>query len=123
MKLSGTMIGTENSKVLGDFYNKILGEAGWQEGDWYGYQAGTGTLMIGTHSDVSGKNATPARLMINFEVTDVKAEFEKIKALGAEVVAEPYQPSPTDNPEIWLATFADPDGNYFQLATPWENKG
>lgn len=21
--------------------------------------------------------------------------------------------------EMWLATYADPDGNYFQLATPW----
>jgi len=22
--------------------------------------------------------------------------------------------------EMWPATFADPDGNYFQLATPWD---
>jgi predicted lactoylglutathione lyase len=22
--------------------------------------------------------------------------------------------------EMWIATFADPDGNYFQLMSPWE---
>ncbi len=23
---------------------------------------------------------------------------------------------------FWIATLADPDGNYFQLMTPWEDK-
>jgi predicted enzyme related to lactoylglutathione lyase len=50
----------------------------------------------------------------------VKATFDKLKALGAEVVAEPYRPQ--DNGEdFWLATLADPEGNYFQLATPIES--
>ena len=44
----------------------------------------------------------------------MQAEFERIKDLGAEVVKEPYE---LDG-NFWLATFADPDGNCFQLATP-----
>jgi hypothetical protein len=30
---------------------------------------------------------------------------------------EPYQPGPAGG-EMWLGTLADPDGNYFQLASP-----
>ena len=34
--------------------------------------------------------------------------------------AEPYQPGGDAGApsEFWLATFEDPDGNYFQLASP-----
>jgi predicted enzyme related to lactoylglutathione lyase len=31
------------------------------------------------------------------------------------VVKEPYELQ-----GMWIATFADPDGNYFQLMSPWE---
>ena len=40
-------------------------------------------------------------------------EFERIKGVGAAVIAAPYQIG-----EGWIATLADPDGNYFQLMTP-----
>jgi len=55
--------------------------------------------------------------MLNFSTPDVKGEFERIKALGAEVVAEPYEPGAGEG--MLMCTFADPDGNYFQLSTPW----
>jgi predicted enzyme related to lactoylglutathione lyase len=47
----------------------------------------------------------------------VIAESARIKQLGAQVVAEPYQPDGAPDGML-LATFADPDGNYFQLGTP-----
>jgi predicted enzyme related to lactoylglutathione lyase len=34
------------------------------------------------------------------------------------VVQEPYQPG--EAPEGWIATFSDPDDNYFQLLSPME---
>jgi predicted enzyme related to lactoylglutathione lyase len=55
----------------------------------------------------------------NLESTDVRGEFQRFKDAGATVVAEPYQmegSGPTD----WIATFADPDGNYFQLMSPMD---
>lgn len=122
MKLTGIMIGTEDSKKLGEFYTKVLGEPGWQQGDWYGFgkEANDSNLIIGPHSEVKGKNQEPARFIIPFVVDDVKAEFDRIKETGATVVAEPYQPNAEENAKVWLATFSDPDGNYFQLATPME---
>jgi predicted enzyme related to lactoylglutathione lyase len=121
MKLRGVMLGSENPKALGEFYTKIFGKPGWQQDDWYGFEIGSGNLMVGPHSEVKGMSESPARIMIHFDSDDVKADFERIKATGAKVVAEPYQPGKEDNPDTWLATLADPDGNYFQLATPWKS--
>lgn len=119
MKLSGVMLGSENSKKLAQFYTKVLGEPGWAENDWYAYNAGGANLVIGPHSEVKGTNKSPARIMITFDTVDVRKEFERIKAAGAKVIAKPYQPG-KDESGGWIATFADPDGNYFQLATPWK---
>ncbi|MDB5163443.1 MAG: hypothetical protein JWS12_60 [Candidatus Saccharibacteria bacterium] len=119
MKLKGVMLGTENSKQLGEFYTKILGKPGWQQNDWYGWDVDGGSLMIGSHSEVKGSNDMPGRIMITFETKDVQKEFDRIQSLGAKVVAKPYQPN-KDNSDMWLATFADPDGNYFQLTPPWK---
>lgn len=120
MKLRGIMLGSENPKELGEFYTKIFGEPGMQQGEWYGFLIGEGNLMVGPHSEVKGKNESPGRCIINFDSNDVAGDFEKIKGLGAEVIADPYQPDKDGSPDMWLATFADPDGNYFQLASPWK---
>jgi predicted enzyme related to lactoylglutathione lyase len=120
MKLRGVMIGSDQPKALGEFYTKIFGKPGWQEGDWYGFGIGDGSLTVGSHSEVHGKSQSPGRVMFNVEVEDVAQEFARIRDLGAEVIAEPYQPDKEGNPDMWLATLADPDNNYFQLATPWK---
>jgi predicted enzyme related to lactoylglutathione lyase len=62
---------------------------------------------------MGGSTKDPGRLMFNFETAQVKEEFERIRALGAAVIREPYQIG-----EGWIATLADPDGNYFQLVMP-----
>jgi predicted enzyme related to lactoylglutathione lyase len=53
--------------------------------------------------------------MFNFETTQVKEEFERIKAAGGAVIREPYEMGGG-----WIATLADPEGNYFQLVTPMD---
>jgi predicted enzyme related to lactoylglutathione lyase len=119
MNLNGIMLGTENSAKLAEFYTKVFGEPGWHDADWYGYAIGDGSLMIGNHSEVHGNSQEPARIIISITSKDVKADFEKIKAAGAKVVADPYLPDKS-KADMWLATLADPDGNYLQLSPPWE---
>ncbi len=46
----------------------------------------------------------------------MKGDFERFKAAGATVVQEPYNPG--DEGQMQIATFADPDDNYFQLVSP-----
>jgi len=111
------MIGTSNPKALAKFYEKVFKKKpDMQEGTWYGWNAGNSFISIGEHSKVKGKSKEPARIIINFETKEVKKEFKRIKALKAKVIEAPY-----DMDGAWVATFADPDGNYFQLMSPWRN--
>jgi predicted enzyme related to lactoylglutathione lyase len=46
----------------------------------------------------------------------VQGDFDRLKAAGATVVREPYGFG--EEPQASIATFADPDDNYFQLVSP-----
>jgi predicted enzyme related to lactoylglutathione lyase len=118
LKLTSVMIGSEDPEALSRFYTKIFGAPTWEDQGFTGWQLGGAGLMIGPHSDVKGRNEMPGRIIWFLETPDVKAEFERIKGLGASVVQEPYRPGGPENESLWLATVADPDGNYFQLASP-----
>src|SRR5688572_14638998 len=89
LNLNNIMLGSEDSKKLADFYTKVLGAPNpdWSDeaNGWFGFQAGDGSLVVGPHSDVRGKNQQPARVMLNFETSDVQGEFDRIKVVGAEV--------------------------------------
>lgn len=85
------------------------------DGGYTGFLVGNGFITVGPHDKVHGKAHDPERVILNLETREVKQEFDRIRGLGAHVVAEPYQME-----GAWIATLEDPDGNYFQLMTPWE---
>ncbi len=115
--LRSLLIFSEHPDALVAFYSKVFKkEPDWSGGDFKGFRVGDGEITFGPHDKVRGKNSNPERMMCNIETDMVKEEFERIKGLGATVIAEPYQPG--EEPDGWIATFADPDGNYFQLMTP-----
>jgi len=116
MNLNSILIGSENPAGLADYYTKLFGKPAWDQGGFIGWQIGTGSVTVGPHDQVKGKNGDPGRVMWNIETADVKGEFERLKAAGATVVQDPYQPG--EGTEMWIATFSDPDNNYFQLISP-----
>jgi predicted enzyme related to lactoylglutathione lyase len=116
LNLNSVMIGTQQPKEMAAFYEKVLGKpAGMvdEEFGFYGWEAGATYLSILDHSEMVGRTKDPGRILLNFETTQVKEEFERIKTLGGTVIKEPYEMEGG-----WIATLADPDGNYFQLVTP-----
>jgi len=115
VNLNSILIGSEDPQRLTDFYTKLFGDPGWDQGGYKGWMIGSGTVTVGPHDQVKGKNAAPGRLIWMIESPDVKADFDRFKAAGATVIREPYQPGAM--PEAWIATFADPDDNYFQLVS------
>jgi predicted enzyme related to lactoylglutathione lyase len=117
MNFNSILIGSEDAPALIAYYTKLFGEP-FSDGDFAGWQLGTGWLTVGPHSEVHGTNPQPGRLLWNLETTRVEAEFAKLAAAGAIVVREPY--SFEGLPDSRIATLADPDGNYFQLMTPME---
>ena len=116
LNLSSIMIGTKQLKALAGFYEKVIGRPSDMpdaENGFYGWKIGSGFLGVLEHSEMGGKTKDPGRVMLNFETPQVKEEFVRIKAIGAEVIREPYEMGGG-----LIATLADPDGNYFQLMTP-----
>lgn len=116
MNLNSILIGTDDPQRLVAYYTKLFGDPGWSEGGYVGWRIGTGSVTVGEHSEVDGKNPQPGRLIWNIECADVRAEFERLKDAGAIVVREPY--GTDDESDASIATFADPDDNYFQLLRP-----
>jgi len=118
LNLNSIMIGSRQAKEMAEFYKKVFDkEPDMEDGGWYGWSVGNTFLTIGEHSEVKERAQEPQRIIFNFETNEVKEEFERIKGVGATVVKEPYEMG-----GAWIATLADPDGNYFQLMTPWDNE-
>lgn len=116
LNLNSVMIGTKQTKALAAFYEKVLGKPADmvdEENGFYGWEVGSAYLSILDHSEMGGKTKDPGRVMLNFETPQVKEEFERLKAFGAVVIRAPYEIGGG-----WIATLADPDGNYFQLVSP-----
>jgi predicted enzyme related to lactoylglutathione lyase len=116
LNLNSVMIGTKQPQALASFYEKVIGkpaDMADSENGFYGWQVGSAYLSVLEHSEMAGNTKDPGRVMLNFETSQVKEEFERIKALGSVVIQAPYEMGGG-----WIATLADPDGNYFQLVSP-----
>ena len=118
MNLNSILLGSEDPQRLVGYYTKLFGSPGWESGPFSGWQLGGGWMVIGPHDEVKGSNAQPGRIIWNLESADVPGDFEAMKAAGATVVQAPYAPG--EAPDGLIATFSDPDDNYFQLVSPME---
>ncbi len=116
LKLNSVMVGTTRTQPLVAFYEKVFGKPADMTdaaSGYWGWQVGDSYFSVLAHSAMDGKAKDPGRVMFNFETSQVKEEFARIKALGGVVIKEPYEMGGG-----WIATLADLDGNYFQLVTP-----
>ena len=113
--LRGATIWSENLDNLLPFYRDLLGlpVAIQIPGFVVLGERGAASLALGTHSDVHGKNADPARHMVGLSTDDVGADWTRLRAAGVEFVE-----NPTDYGELRIATLKDPEGNLVQLLQP-----
>jgi predicted enzyme related to lactoylglutathione lyase len=72
-----------------------------------------GGLGLGTHSQVRGRNADPARHMVGLTSNDITADWKRLKDAGVEFIEDP-----TDDGNLKIATLKDPEGNLVQLFQP-----
>lgn len=115
-KLDGVLLSSANPKKLAKFYREVVGlkQSGEYEMGEDGesvFEFADAMLYINPHTAVKGKNKNPERFMMNFEVDDIEKEAPKLKKKGAKVVQDIYHIEGYG----LIATFADVDGNYFQL--------
>lgn len=113
--LFGTTSWSEDLNNLLPFYRDLLGlpVAIQIPGFVVLGKLGAATLALGTHSEVHGRNADPARHMVALETDDVDAEWKRLKGAGVEFIEDP-----TDSGRLRIATFKDPEGNLVQLLQP-----
>jgi predicted enzyme related to lactoylglutathione lyase len=119
VNFNGILIGSGDAPRLAEYYTRLFGQPQWNDGGYTGWMLGASSVTVGPHSEVHGPNPSPGRLIWNMESADVLADFERLKAAGATVIAEPYTMDGAP-PDSWIATFADPDDNYFQLMSPMD---
>jgi predicted enzyme related to lactoylglutathione lyase len=117
VNFNSILIGSEDPQRLVGYYSGLFGKPAMEDQGYAGWQLGSGWVTVGPHDQVHGKNAQPGRLLWNIESTDVKGDFDRLKAAGAIVIREPYVMG-EGSEQGTIATFADPDDNYFQLMSP-----
>jgi predicted enzyme related to lactoylglutathione lyase len=113
--LSGATIWSEDLNRLLPFYRDVLGlPARFETPQFVVFGAdGAPALGLGTHSEVRGPNADPARHMVGLATDDINADWKRLKAAGVKFIEDP-----TDYGILRIATLADPDGNLVQLFQP-----
>ena len=110
--LRGASIWSEDVKNLLPFYRDVLGlKVGIESAGFVVLgDLGAPALALGTHSEVRGSNADPARHMVGLATDDVRTDWQRLKATGIEFVEDP-----TDYGNLRIATLKDPEGNLIQL--------
>ncbi len=122
MDFNSILIGSDDPARLVEYYTKLLGAPAFSDGGYTAWQVGAGWVTLRAALRGQGRAMpSPAGLIWNIETKDVKGDFERMKAAGAIVVREPYDfDADGQITTTSIATFADPDGNYFQLMSPFE---
>ena len=112
--LAGVLVWTEPARfpAMLAFYRHTLDlEPRSARDGFVNFAWGDLRLTITVHSQVSGANRDPLRLMLNLAVDDIDATYERLRARGVDFSRPPEQEAWGG----WVATFADPDGNTLQL--------
>ncbi len=111
--LLGATIWSENLNNLLPFYRDVLGLRVGLETPGFvvlGADPGAPSLTVGTHSEVRGRNADPARHMVGLGTDDITADWKRLKDAGVEFIEDPK-----DYGTVSVATLKDPEGNLVQL--------
>ncbi|RXM53308.1 MULTISPECIES: VOC family protein [unclassified Chryseobacterium] len=122
MKLASLRIITKDIRQSVQFYEKVMeSTAQWFTEDFAELRTNSITIAIGstrTMKMFGGEHLTESKnqgnIIIEFLVTDVDDEYERIKNLTDHIVQEPTT-MPWGNRSL---LFCDPDGNLINFFTP-----
>ena len=116
--LEAVLVGSADAGKLAEFYRDVVGlkmgmvmDIGDKGERGYEFPLKGAGLYLLDHSKVKGKTKDPSRVMFNLEVDDIEKEVARLKKKKVKPVTDIYHVEGYG----LIATFADPDGNYFQF--------
>lgn len=117
--IESILLSSQHPKKLAMFYKDTVGltmtleaQMGEDNEDLYGFDMKQGSgLYIMHHSNVKGTSKQPERYLLNFEVDVIEKEVKRLVKEGVKLVKDIYHMEGYGK----IATFEDPDGNYFQF--------
>lgn len=116
--LEAVLLSSASAKKLAKFYREVVGlkqgmvmELGEKGEEGYEFNFSGANLYVLDHSKIKGKNKQPERVMFNLEVSDIEKEVARLKKAQVKPMQDIYHVEGYG----LIATFEDPDGNYFQL--------
>lgn len=123
--IEGITLFSQSASKLAKFYREKVGlkvtfEAviGENDEELYTFEMKQGSVLyIVDHSKVKSKNKNPERMIINFEVGNIKEDVKKLEKAGVKKIQDIYHVEEYG----YIATFEDIDGNYFQLVQTKSN--
>jgi len=118
-KISTILLWSENYEHLAAWYKDVFN---LKEVERINHPDDTGILMefpdgqpwiwCGKHSEITGKNKDPLRIMVNINVDSIEKTYDYLKRKGiTQFIATPFKAPTFDK---WFITFSDPDGNTVQ---------
>lgn len=122
--IEAILLGSVNATKLAKFYREVVGlkqtmefEMGEKGEKGFAFDMDGTSLFINDHSEVKDKNTNPGRMIINFEVDDIEKEVKRLDGKRVKKKQDIYHVEGYG----LIATFIDPDGNFFQLVQVREN--
>jgi len=117
--IESILLNSENARKLADFYKNVIGlkqtmeaEFGENNEELFTFEmTNSSALVILDHSKMKGKNGSPERYILNFEVDDIDQESKKLDDKKVKKIQDKYHVEDYG----FIVTYEDPDGNYFQL--------
>ncbi|AXK33928.1 VOC family protein [Streptomyces armeniacus] len=117
--LGGIVLGSTDPERLWEWYRTAFAPGAAKDGEMLGLELGGTYLIFESRDDVAAKAAEPGRILVNFEVADIRASE---KHLDETLSVHWIRPVTDMDGEVFLATVEDPDGNYIQLYQEQEPK-
>ncbi|MDJ1137369.1 VOC family protein [Streptomyces iconiensis] len=110
--VGGIVLGSTDPARLWEWYRAAFAPEAEKEGPVLALDLGGTYLIFESRNDVGRKSVEPGRLLVNFQVEDIRAtEKHLIDALNARWV----RPVEEAGENVMLGTLEDPDGNYVQI--------
>jgi hypothetical protein len=112
--VGGIVLGSTDPDRLWEWYRTAFAPGARKEGPVLALELGGTYLIFESRDDVGPKAAEPGRLLVNYEVDDIRAVADHLTSeLDVRWIRTVEEPAPGE--PVLLGTVEDPDGNYVQI--------